>query len=347
MEKYISLLDTWVARAKTHPLTITLVCNSAKSDGLLVKCLNRHLTKFRSISLDLPSAAFRTLFSSDSLPLLERLSMACPKAELPLVLSQSAPMLHQVHLGRELWPYDVALPWQQLTSFECYERLTVADFLRLLRKTSKLVHCVVDTFRAIPLDTEAPPLPPHISLRHLTLKTVDVLDFISLPGLARLEIQGSIGLQDLIVVETFIARSQCELHEIIIRPNQCNPSLKRTVDLLATIPSLTHIQLTSDRSDAIAIVSAQLHCGNSPPILAHLQALSFRFLATQTTPMMFEDITNMLSARRSNTPLTSFSLQLGNVPEDAYPSLTIRERWKALSDSGMDLSIRTSHLHWI
>ncbi|KAJ7197061.1 hypothetical protein C8J57DRAFT_1263065 [Mycena rebaudengoi] len=59
-----------------------------------------------------------------------------------------------------------------------------------------------------------------------------------------------IGTRDLIVVETFIARSQCELHEIIIHTDESNPSLDRAIDLLAAVPSVTHVELASDRSDS-------------------------------------------------------------------------------------------------
>ncbi|KAJ7271225.1 hypothetical protein C8J57DRAFT_1180287 [Mycena rebaudengoi] len=204
--KYIHLFESWVARAQNCPLSITFICG--RPNELLIHFLNRHMGRCRDISLTLPSTQYQLLSAPDSLPLLQRLAVA-GLGELrgddgpsPPSISafECAPRLRHVQMTGVLWPSDVALPWEQLTSF-ISDSLEVAQCLEVLKKAPNLGHCVMSVTR----------LTPHPCLRHLALGSrygVNILPYISLPGLTKLELHyGVLETEFPLVTDSFHDRS--------------------------------------------------------------------------------------------------------------------------------------------
>ncbi|KAJ7271210.1 hypothetical protein C8J57DRAFT_1468329 [Mycena rebaudengoi] len=356
--KYIHLFESWLARAQNCPLSLTVSCE--RPDELLIHFLNRHMGRCHEISLDLPFAQYQLLSAPDSLPLLQKLVVASwgelggdDGPSLPSISAfEYAPRLRHVRMRGGLWPSDVALPWEQLSSFEC-DSFNVAQCLQVLKNGPNLGHCVLNADYPSWLE---PSVTPHPCLRHLTLGSwygVNVLPYISLPGLTKLELL--IDLFERIetefpLVTNFMSRSQCELKDLTVCINGNRPTTDRLIELLATVPSLLQLHLVLNEAYAVTAVCDRLH-GDSA-ILPQLQtfSLSCHHLNDQDPSLMFAAITAMLDARFLDDPskrLTSFTLSIQNMGQEVYPSPAIRTRWDELRGLGMVLNITSSFQRWI
>ncbi|KAJ7271226.1 hypothetical protein C8J57DRAFT_1180290 [Mycena rebaudengoi] len=346
--KYIHLFETWLARAQNCPLSITLDCNHP--DELLIHFLNRHIGRCHEISLDLPFAQYKLLSAPDSLPLLQRLTVASWEPEelgndgsSPPSISafEYAPKLRHVRMRGGLWPSDFALPWEQLTSFES-DSFNVAQCLQVLKNGPNLAHCVLNAGYPSGL---LPLVMSHPRLRHLTLDsghTLTVLPYISLPGLTKLELLNNVIETEFPLVTDFISRSQCELKDMTVCLYGHRRIMGRLTKLFATVFSLVHLRLTLNEAYAVPVCDL-LH-GDST-ILPQLQtfSLSFHYLNDPDPSSMFAVITAMLDARFLDDPskrLTSFTLSIQNtMGQEVYPSPAIRTRWDELRGMGMVLNI--------
>ncbi|KAJ7271202.1 hypothetical protein C8J57DRAFT_1321034, partial [Mycena rebaudengoi] len=242
-----------------------------------------------------------------------------------------------------LWPSDVVLPWEQLTSFES-DSLNVAQCLQVLKNGSNLAHCVLD---AKYLSGLLLSVTPHPCLRHLTLGNwygVNVLPYISLPRLAKLELLNNVLEPEFPLVTNFISQSQCELKDMTVCVDGNRPTTDCLIELLATVPSLVHLRLMLNEAYAVTAVCDRLQSDSA--ILPQLQTFSLSchhlHLNDQDPSLMFTAITAMLDARFLDDPskrLTSFALSIQNMGQDIYPSPAIRARWDELRRLGMVLDI--------
>ncbi|KAJ7271208.1 hypothetical protein C8J57DRAFT_1321046 [Mycena rebaudengoi] len=344
--KYIHLFDTWLARAQNCPLSITLDCNHP--DELLIHFLNRHMGRCHEISLDFPFTQYQLLSAPDSLPLLQRLVVASwgelrgddGPSSPSISAFEYAPRLHHVRMRVGLGPSDVALPWEQLTSFEC-DSFEIVQCLQVLKNGPNLAHCVLNATYPSEL---LPSVTPHPCLRHLTLGNwygVNVLPYISLPGLTKLELLTDLLETESPFVTNFISRSQCELKDITFGISGHWVGLTdRLIELFATVPSLTHLRLTTPatRKHGVIPLCARLH--DNSAILPHLQLLSLSCFHLGDEDSLAA-ITDMLDARFLNGRLTSFILSVETISQDIYPSPAIRARWDELRGLGMVLDIRS------
>ncbi|KAJ7235692.1 hypothetical protein C8J57DRAFT_1377895 [Mycena rebaudengoi] len=327
--KYIHLFEIWLARARSCRLSITVSCG--RPDELLIPFLNRHMGRCHEISLDLPFAQYQLLSAPDSLPLLQRLTLGNDGSSPPSISAfEYAPRLRHVRMRGGLGPSDVALPWEQLTSFEC-DSFEIVQCLQVLKNGPNLAHCVLNATYPSEL---LPSVTPHPCLRHLTLGNwygVNVLPYISLPGLTKLELLTDLLETESPFVTNFISRSQCELKDITFGISGHWVGLTdRLIELFATVPSLTHLRLTTP--------ATRKH--GSGAILPHLQLLSLSCFHLGDEDSLAA-ITDMLDARFLNGRLTSFILSVETISQDIYPSPAIRARWDELRGLGMVLDIRS------
>jgi hypothetical protein len=346
----LHLFEIWLARARSCPLSITFICG--RPNELLIHFLNRHMGRCHEISLDLPFAQYQLLSAPDSLPLLQKLVVASwgelggdDGPSLPSISAfEYAPRLRHVRMRGGLWPSDVALPWEQLSSFEC-DSFNVAQCLQVLKNGPNLGHCVLNADYPSWLE---PSVTPHPCLRHLTLGNwygVNVLPYISLPGLTKLELLNDVLETEFPLVTNFISRSQCELKDMTVCVDGNRPTTDCLIELLATVPSLVHLRLVLNEAYTVTAVCDRLQGDSS--ILPQLQTFSLvscRHLHDQDPSLMFAVITAMLDARFLDDPskrLTSFTLSIQNMGQDIYPSPAIRARWDELRRLGMVLDIRS------
>ncbi|KAJ7271223.1 hypothetical protein C8J57DRAFT_1716366 [Mycena rebaudengoi] len=341
-----------------HPRDPPPRLDREQPDELFIDFLNRHMGSCSDIELHIPLAQYQLLSAPDSLPLLQRLHFHSwePRNDGPsppsISVFEYAPRLHHVSMSGEFWPSTVALPYEQLTSFECYA-VEIAQCLEVLQKGPNLGHCVLTADNRSPHTWSAP---PHPCLRHLRT-SVDVLRHISLPGLTELELQHAILELEFPLVTDFISRSRCKLKDISFRIHDRIDDHSRSaylaIELLATLPSLTHLQFEATEAYTVTTVCERLH-GNSA-ILPHLQILSLSCYngRPQDLQLLFTPIADMLDARSLNDPserltsftfsagITSFAFYEGTIQESVYPSAVIQTRWNKLRGLGMSLDIRS------
>ncbi|KAJ7174860.1 hypothetical protein C8R46DRAFT_1081926 [Mycena filopes] len=224
----VGLVETWLARSGTRPLSIRLVSASWVNPDLTVRLLHKllpHCERWEYLTLVVP---METLALVDgSMPLLRALTLGPNRYTglLPNVLTlfHRAPELRSVVLTESFLISAISLPWAQLTRLES-QCLYPYECTWILEAAPQLVYCEFTVFDE---DGQLPTPVVHTGLRHLilddgdshdeeveTTDLADLLDKLTLPALKTLEVSEPCVTME--ALNVFILRSSCALEELVI-----------------------------------------------------------------------------------------------------------------------------------
>ncbi|KAJ6554357.1 hypothetical protein B0H19DRAFT_145392 [Mycena capillaripes] len=349
--KWVALLDLWLQRSQTQPLSLTVSNRSyTDPDSSLLGVLDRHSWRWRDVTLKLPFTFFSRLEEHPSLPLLERLTLSAhgsPDIINPISAFRYAPLLHHACLEAGIHPSDVILPWEQLSSVESYGS-SADDCLELLRLAPNIVTCILD----VQYDSHALALgSPLLSLRSFTFSGPagwGILRYVTMPALRRLDLSRCPpGPRNFPQLVQFVKRSKCRLLylKIYVRSTVAG----QTTLLLHLLPSLRTLDLIVAEADTGTAIFREFKSGADPRIiLPNVKSISVHCIHDDNHQLMFDVITDALQIRTGSSHgsvLTSFALSMDS--SDQVPSPEIRQRWRKLSDNGLQLRCENSRERWI
>ncbi|KAJ7226247.1 hypothetical protein B0H12DRAFT_1030545 [Mycena haematopus] len=230
----LPLLDCWLTRARSVPLSVAVVYMNYEdnpSPDLLISSLVRSSEQWQDMRLELPFKDLQRLNGIEGrVPLLRKLLIGPTDAYFagmleglrmtPITAFSHAPLLREVHLVTG-FPFTLELPWAQLTKLQATS-LSVCECLEILEASPALVECTLSLRHSF--DTaHAKRISPLEDLQVLTLRTsgfhADLLHCLTLPVLRELQfhIAPSASSEDsLAKVTSFVERSgiACCLKEI-------------------------------------------------------------------------------------------------------------------------------------
>ncbi|KAJ7865534.1 hypothetical protein B0H13DRAFT_2670878 [Mycena leptocephala] len=346
--KWVALLDLWLQRSEPQPLSLT-VCNRSytEPDKTLLGVLDRHSRRWHDVTLKLPFHYFSRLEENASLPFLERLTLSAhgsPNIINAISAFRHTPMLHHVCLEAGMRPSDVLLPWEQLASVEFYGA-SADDCLELLRMAPNIVSCVLD----VQYDSHGlAPGSPLLSLRSFTFSGPagwEILRYVAMPSLQTLDLSRCPSVpRNFTQVVQFVKRSQCQLRvlKIYVRSNVA----VQTIYLLHLLPSLTTVDLILAQADTGTAIFREFKSADGRIILPHVESISVHCI--HDDPLMLYAITDALQIRSESSDhwvrLNSFTLSMDG---SQAPTAQIRQRWRMLSEKGMELRFENSRERWI
>ncbi|KAJ6589140.1 hypothetical protein B0H19DRAFT_1248698 [Mycena capillaripes] len=223
-ENSLPLLDCWLTRAQSCPLSVAVVYMNYEenpSPDLLIQSLTRSSEHWQDMRLELPFKDLQRLNGVErNVPLLRKLFIGPTDPYFagmqglritPITAFSVAPSLREVHLVTG-FPFTLELPWAQLTKLQATS-LSVCECLEILEASPALVECTLSLRQSF--DTaSATRIPPLEHLEVLTLRTsgfhADLLHCLTLPVLR--EVQFHVGPSpssedSLVKVTSFLERS--------------------------------------------------------------------------------------------------------------------------------------------
>jgi len=259
----ISLLDEWLLRAQSSPLSIKLTVDEHESNKTnLAFCCFRPVMEllitraeyWQTFDCILPHRCHGIL-QNHKFPLLTSISLRPPtigwistlinSPSIPGPLS--APKLAHVNLSGYS-ASSMGLPWGQLRSVKI-QILTIEEFFALLLRSQELKECYVEAICS-PRSPEF--LPPQMLFHDLetldvlltSIDPISILNHLNLPKLRVLSLRGGGVFANILIdtISTFVLRSSCHLERLSVE------QLSRTTDddiltWLETTPSLTHLRI--------------------------------------------------------------------------------------------------------
>ncbi|KAJ7119444.1 hypothetical protein C8R44DRAFT_788092 [Mycena epipterygia] len=229
----LPLLECWLARAKSRPLSVAVVYMTYEenpSPDILIESLTRSSEQWQDVRLELPFKDLQRLDGIEGhVPLLRKLLIGPTDAFFagmqgmrisPITAFSDAPLLREVHLVTG-FPFTIELPWAQLTKLQAMP-LSICECLEILEASPALVVCTLSLRQSF--DTaSAMRIPPLEHLEVLTLHTsgfhADLLHCLTLPALRELQfhVAPSASSEDsLLKILSFLERSAavCSLKQI-------------------------------------------------------------------------------------------------------------------------------------
>ncbi|KAJ7280592.1 hypothetical protein C8J57DRAFT_104715 [Mycena rebaudengoi] len=241
----LDLVRTWLSRSKNCPLSISLQCSTGQLDVDAIQAIIPHSERWEHIDFILPIESLQ-LIGTD-FPLLRSLTLGptCYAGDTDSLVAISpfsnAPLLKQVTLTNAFGPFEIQLPWSQITSIFAY-CLSLAECTKILQHSAALRE-----FRCDDLDGAANRnVLPVAPLRHLhSLKLGggsghrQLLEVFTTPALQQLMIPDRLG--DAIPnVNALILRSHCTLASLRILEARKTEATYR-----AAFPSIPTVTVTS------------------------------------------------------------------------------------------------------
>ncbi|KAJ7256879.1 hypothetical protein B0H12DRAFT_1232779 [Mycena haematopus] len=262
------LLELWLSRTETHPLTISLRTTDSQRASKFMQLTIAHTPQWQDIHLVLPLPALRQLSAASPFPRLTRLSLCAVGpdewAYAPPITIRDTPLLR--HACIHFLP-QIDLHLAQLTTLHFHASLGVPQTVAILRRCPRL-----RDLSCLNLGVGSTPVSPHLELRFLrSLKTDDtrLLSCLTLPRLSVLEMLGPIDTAAASALGSLLARSACDLRFLSLRVHKATvPQLQR---LLRTASTVVH--LTLDRA-WLEFQMQALHAADVLPLLERLEIRS-------------------------------------------------------------------------
>ncbi|KAJ7245427.1 hypothetical protein C8J57DRAFT_1679298 [Mycena rebaudengoi] len=210
----LRLLESWIARSKSCPLSI---CIEYYDDALvyptdcitLIRTIIPHRARWEHMFLVVP---FQVLELWTGLRLRSH------------AFFHDAPNLTALILMTTNIPSAISLPWAQLTTLEAW--VVEHQCISLLQQARNLVHCTLHLVTADPHIRNDMHVPPLVALHSLILTAstaswrlglMRLLPALTLPSLRVLEVSESGFFDDpCAIVQTLVSRSDCTLVELRI-----------------------------------------------------------------------------------------------------------------------------------
>ncbi|KAJ7482942.1 hypothetical protein B0H11DRAFT_1207982 [Mycena galericulata] len=318
-DDFRKLMDLWVARARTRPLSLSLHGSMDRMTPSLGTFLGRYLwRRVQTLELHLP-------FGNQ----LRRLRGPFPG-------------LHALTIGKgESEDED---PRYSEDASNCVEMLSAAP---------NLVDCTLHgIYLESAFESDHSSVVIHSNLKHLYLggyhwdtkiwsSSAYILQYLTLPSLERLTISDcDIEFHDLLA---FLSRSSPPLQSLcMVMPSAYFRGGDSTLEeFLRLIPRITDLNLTFSTGDALASLMRAI-CS---PLLPDLRNLVIR-----ARPPQYEQVISALSARRtaSHSPMKSYKFEWFYDDEvDLEPSPDVIAAFRQLVEDGMQIHVGTPRRNFI
>ncbi|KAJ7641383.1 hypothetical protein FB45DRAFT_900067 [Roridomyces roridus] len=201
LENSLSLLECWLSRARSRPLSVAVVYLNYEenpSPEALIQTLKHSSAHWNDVRLELPFKDLQRLNEIEGhVPLLRKLLIGPSDAYFagmqglrmtPITAFSNAPSLREVHLVTG-FPFILELPWAQLTKLQATS-LSVRECLEILEASPGLVECSLSLRQSFDTDSAAR-IPPLEHLEILVLRQsgfhADLLHCLTLPALRELQ----------------------------------------------------------------------------------------------------------------------------------------------------------------
>ncbi|KAJ7130354.1 hypothetical protein C8R44DRAFT_872164 [Mycena epipterygia] len=250
IESNLAILQTWLKRSGSCPLSIRLVEDMEQRPELdrFLHAIMPHCTRWEYLRLRLPSTA--ASLGRHDMPLLRSLEIGLSLGfeTLGSIPFLDAPLLHKVTLQRYHSAFASTIPWAQLTTL-VVGIILLDECVGILNCTTTLVHC---RFNVISFDSTAGithPIPKplqrleslvfttHIVRTPWSVSWPEVLSGLTLPALHLFQIsEKSLGEDPITPLLALISRSGCSLKELYITDSSLMEALYRTA--LPAVPKV-------------------------------------------------------------------------------------------------------------
>ncbi|KAJ6613145.1 hypothetical protein B0H10DRAFT_2049688 [Mycena sp. CBHHK59/15] len=338
----LELLNLWLSRSGNLPLSYSLLSSDPAQAESLLEASILHAHRWQDVTLTLPLPTFAKLeINQINLPVLRKISLAIRSATYTGVVTfgntitiQNAPLLLEAHVTT-IPHVQFDLPWPQLTTLTLRHNVEFSDCLSLLEHCPELVNLEISI-----TDPGVPAIPPapltHHSMQCLTLNSMTLLEYLSLPRLQQLTVSQDIEFRHAAALESFMRRSACILRVLSLLISYIAPDALRAC-LRAVPDSVVDLELAwrvlDERSAIFNILTTDIL-----PDLATLR-LSGRYLS----PAEFGTLLDVLRARHAGGVLRSFTLRLDvflSVPNvRVRPGISTIERFRTLAAEGLKIKM--------
>ncbi|KAJ7208059.1 hypothetical protein GGX14DRAFT_499871 [Mycena pura] len=229
LQKSLSLLEYWLARARSRPLSVGVAYRNYEdnpSPERLIEVLTGSSERWQDVRLELPFKDLQRLnVIEGNVPMLRKLHIGPMDAyhggmqglhTVPITAFSEAPALREVHLVTG-FPFTIELPLAQLRKLQVTS-LSVCECLDILAASPSLVECSLSLRQSFDY-MDATRIAPLQHLEVLILRTsrfhVDLLDCLTLPVLRELHFHvaaGAVVDECLEKIAAFLERSDAATH---------------------------------------------------------------------------------------------------------------------------------------
>ncbi|KAJ6627748.1 hypothetical protein B0H10DRAFT_358846 [Mycena sp. CBHHK59/15] len=361
-EKMEDLITTWFSRAGARPLSLHVTYIGDPESFHMHSLIRRHASRLESLDLCTDGDCFSDLADIRPFPLLRDLTLASLGGMLepngnPIPVFSGAPLLR--HLSVEhLAPSALMMPWSQLTKFTAI-LVTLQECLGVLRLATSL--CEFHRFSSPEEESIiGQPLVCHSGLNSLIIEANDgvdhdILQFLTLPGLQKLELGSRFGLwtsdMDSVVLR-FLFQTSTTLRTVTVGMSPVVP-----LQWFQILTHLTTLELVGPKWESTTEVVRALDRRNAPDFLPKLQNLAYLECASDQVNV---ELLDALSSRYADEPnsgctddatdtararLQSFRLiwpEHSSTPVASLPLLHVATL-RALASRGMHIHIGTRY----
>ncbi|KAJ7445096.1 hypothetical protein FB451DRAFT_1568225 [Mycena latifolia] len=314
-----ALVQTWLSRAKGHPISLGLNHQLRIVPDALVSLILSFAGQIRHLDLHLVPEQFSRLRPlHTSFPILQHLATSHSSYEELQELLKDAPSLRELRLLGRQFSVNFSLPL--LTHLEITEEVSKETFLYILTNFPVLSHLAfsLNEFESRSITGTSIPT----TFRHLSSLVVSsspsssALHLLTLPNLRKLDLPPFYEPEDL---DPFLTRSSCSIdHLVMAFDGFDDDEAEEVVKALKVFPSVVVLEL---RSSDVNALMRDLH---SPSLLPRLREIIVSsHIGPNAAEIDYEDIIEMLDRRRDSpraVELRKFhlnmSLYAGNLPDD-------------------------------
>ncbi|KAJ6532983.1 hypothetical protein B0H19DRAFT_1187243 [Mycena capillaripes] len=338
LEMPVELLHIWLSRSGNLPLS--LHCQDSHETGALLEASLAHSHHLQDVKITLPLTSIAKLnLCHTSLPMLRSISIDIShwddESAMEAVILRDVPFLREAHVyaPRQL---NIEMPWRQLVTLTLRHDIEFMKCLSLLRGCPDLVNLTVHTLGPATAHTDL--LPLH-SLESLSCNfgTASLLDFLTVPRLARLTVREVSVPQDAAVLEAFIRRSACLLR--FFSYYSADMTVDTALPCLRAVPdSVSELELIS-RSGPSGFSEQFFTALQSMDLLPQLKTLHLR--GGRQFHKIYEPLLDMLRFRMQQPPprvaLKSLTLHLMLYSARYKPSHSTVVQFGALASAGLKI----------
>ncbi|KAJ7137541.1 hypothetical protein C8R43DRAFT_1109833 [Mycena crocata] len=334
-----SLLENWLFRAKGHPVSLSFRAGGRIIPPELMTSISACAGQLQRLELDgtLEATEIRQLLPLPQFPTLR--CIRTQSSDQPLLeLLQNAPALCELGLRTLRLPLFPGL--ELLTHLEINQRISIVAFLDILATLPLLSNLTCGTIESPIGEGRTPRKFMQLVSLHLH-STEYVLAFITLPRLRCLGL-GSRTQSELNPFLSFLSRSACILDRLSMSFGRAYVRFSETqiTQLLSALCSLKTIDFKLYEKLPLFLSSID----STPSLLPRLEHLIVS-VTPDSGKIDYEDVIDILKARRQSAKLRSFLLKiqycnLDYPPRHLYPGNMENSAMEELIAGGLEFGIR-------
>ncbi|KAJ7355909.1 hypothetical protein DFH08DRAFT_510893 [Mycena albidolilacea] len=358
-DAYIDLCRTWLLRARSTPLYLSLQDpdgqEPSKAALALLQMIAQLSPQWRNVDVDFGVELTRLLsivgFAQGGFDQLEKLAFACTTSPESIISFSNAPRLREIFAPTYPHVASIEFPWAQITSFRTCD-IGLASCFDILGSASNLVN---GTFE---IRGDRSPAPASIlSLNHLQSLSLSgllvsesstipmtIISNLKTPALTSLALRFASLYGRLHTWTTaapflsFVSRSACQLRTLSLSLTPMNTDC--LISCLKAVPSLVHLKLEPLRVVDMGKVFAQLN--GDTTFLPKLETLHVFFSAhTGVHTVDPQVVVRMLRWRWAAVEITRLrSFQMPSTSRTPFLDDEAATEFDRLKAEGMDLYLR-------